>query len=79
MNKKYELKNCEGHVLLVASQILLGSLLLVNHLVYKFLNSKVSYVNILNRGYFTSDNELDRIGNATHNTFSTLTWIHNFI
>jgi hypothetical protein len=79
MNKKYELKNREGHVLLVASQILLGSLLLVNHLVYKFLNSKVSYVNILNRGYFTSDNELDRIGNATHNTFSTLTWIHNFI
>jgi hypothetical protein len=76
MNEKYKLKYYEGHVLLVASQILLGSLLLVNHLVYKFLNFKVSYVNIVNRGYFTTDNELDRIGNATHNTFSTLTWIH---
>jgi hypothetical protein len=52
MNKKYELKNYEGHVLLVASQILLGSLLLVNrdgndisiYLIYRYLY-KYRYIN----------------------------------
>jgi hypothetical protein len=31
------------HVLLVASQILLGSLLLVNHLVVHLINLEISY------------------------------------
>jgi hypothetical protein len=31
--------------------------------------------NMLNRGYFTSDNEPDGIENTTHNTFAKLTWI----
>jgi hypothetical protein len=31
-----------------------------------------------NTRYFTSDNELDGIENATHNTFATLTWIMFF-
>jgi hypothetical protein len=34
---KIKIKNCREHVLLVASQILLDSLLLVNHLVYIFI------------------------------------------
>jgi hypothetical protein len=29
-------------------------------------------------GYFTSDNELNGIENATHNTFQKLTWIFVF-
>jgi hypothetical protein len=33
---------------------------------------------MLYTGYFTSDNELDGIENATHNTFATLTWIFVF-
>jgi hypothetical protein len=34
---------------------------------------------IRNIGYFTSGNEPDGIGNATHNTFAKLTWIFVFL
>jgi hypothetical protein len=33
---------------------------------------------MLYAGHFTSDNELDGIENATHNTSATLTWIFVF-
>jgi uncharacterized membrane protein len=33
----------------------------------------------MHTGYFTSDNEPDRIENATHNTFTTPTWMFVFL